>query len=142
MPNYRKLPKVIEAIQYTQNIKDAFWFSEDGSLDIPDWLQDASELPVHRLGSISLVADQTTIHTLEGFVTVSLDDYIIQGIAGEIYPCKPDIFAASYEMVMSEVDLRKLLGLDELDPKIGQSIDTHDGTWVREGDQFIFKANP
>ena len=37
------------------------------------------------------------IHTLEGVMLVSREDWVIQGVAGEFYPCKPDIFAATYE---------------------------------------------
>ena len=37
------------------------------------------------------------IHTLEGVMVADPGDYIIKGIQGEIYPCKPDIFAATYE---------------------------------------------
>lgn len=39
------------------------------------------------------------IHTLEGDHRADIGDYIIRGIAGEFYPCKPDIFAATYEHV-------------------------------------------
>ncbi len=39
------------------------------------------------------------IHTLEGSMVIGDDDYIIQGVKGEIYPCKPDIFEATYEPV-------------------------------------------
>ena len=39
------------------------------------------------------------IKTLEGDMIVSERDYIIKGIAGEFYPCKPDIFKATYEEV-------------------------------------------
>lgn len=39
------------------------------------------------------------IRTLEGDMKVSLGDYIIRGVQGEFYPCKPDIFAATYEPV-------------------------------------------
>lgn len=39
------------------------------------------------------------IHTLEGNVVASPGDYVIKGVAGEFYPCKPDIFEATYELV-------------------------------------------
>lgn len=39
------------------------------------------------------------IPTLEGLMTASIGDYIIKGVQGEFYPCKPDIFAATYEPV-------------------------------------------
>lgn len=37
------------------------------------------------------------VHTLEGWLKVSIDDWVIKGIKGEFYPCKPDIFEATYE---------------------------------------------
>lgn len=43
---------------------------------------------------------EITIHTLEGDMTASKGDYIIKGINGEFYPCKPDIFAKTYEEVI------------------------------------------
>ena len=43
-----------------------------------------------------------TIDTLEGVMTASEGDFIIRGVKGELYPCKPDIFAATYEAVDSE----------------------------------------
>lgn len=42
------------------------------------------------------------IYTLEGDMHVSAGDYIIKGVAGEFYPCKPDIFAQTYELVTWE----------------------------------------
>jgi len=43
--------------------------------------------------------EQLWLGTLEGVYKVTFDDYIIQGVKGELYPCKPDIFAATYEKV-------------------------------------------
>jgi hypothetical protein len=43
----------------------------------------------------------TVIATLEGAMKVSLNDYIIKGVKGEFYPCKPDIFEMTYEPVQS-----------------------------------------
>lgn len=43
--------------------------------------------------------EEVTINTLEGVMTASPGDYIITGVKGEIYPCKPDIFAQTYERV-------------------------------------------
>lgn len=44
--------------------------------------------------------DQTvTIQTKEGLMTASKDDYIIRGIQGELYPCKPDIFEKTYDIL-------------------------------------------
>lgn len=74
MPKFRKKPVVIEAIKY----------DVEGKL-IPGVLFD-------RLG-------QAYIKTLEGEMNVSVGDWIITGIKGEKYPCKPDIFEETYEAV-------------------------------------------
>lgn len=42
---------------------------------------------------------ETTIHTLEGDMRAEVGDYIITGVKGEVYPCKPDIFELTYEPV-------------------------------------------
>ncbi len=75
---FRKRPVVIEA-----------WHNEKGN-PIPDWIQGRG---VGGAGGI------LTLVTLEGVMTASPDDWIIQGIKGEIYPIKPDIFAATYELL-------------------------------------------
>lgn len=74
----------------------------------PGWFQDkvtAGDITVHRIGEIgqglSLFDHSKTyciIKTLEGDMTGNYGDYIIKGIKGEIYPCKPDIFEATYEL--------------------------------------------
>ncbi len=80
---YRKRPVVIEAVEF------------DGSLDrgIEAWLGDQFEtwLPLGQ------GFWKVEIRTLEGNVTASPLDWIIRGVQGEFYPCKPGIFAATYE---------------------------------------------
>ncbi|EQA7786815.1 hypothetical protein ACX818_001409 [Acinetobacter baumannii] len=49
------------------------------------------------------LAEGLKISTLEGTMTASLNDYVIQGAKGEYYPCKPDIFEMSYDVVWSEL---------------------------------------
>lgn len=49
--------------------------------------------------------EEEIIHTLEGDMVASVGDYIIVGLKGERYPCKPDVFLASYEEVDEEVPL-------------------------------------
>lgn len=76
---YRKKAIIIDAIQFTGDnyrecknfIKDDF----DNTLDYPN------------------------VRTLSGTVNVEKNDFIIRGIKGEIYPCKPDIFEATYEII-------------------------------------------
>ena len=77
---YRKKPVVIEAIQWTGENYEAVasFIGED--------------LPQSDDGECLY------IETLEGTHCASPDDYIIKGIKGEFYPCKPDIFEATYEL--------------------------------------------
>lgn len=86
---YRKKPVVIEAFQL-------------GIDYIPDWFMDAvtaNEVILHGLSSgFDRVPDTNAdIHTLEGWHHANYGDYIIRGVKGEIYPCKPDIFQMTYE---------------------------------------------
>lgn len=77
---FRKKPMVIEAVLWTgENIKEVF--------DFMGWENSHN------------VSDRMVIHTLEGDVTANAGDYIIKGVKGEFYPCKPDIFAATYDLV-------------------------------------------
>lgn len=87
---YRKKPVVIEAVQWRYS----------GIKDWPAWLSDAFARSSDSPGSFFRGDDERfRIHTLEGFHIVNDGDYIIRGIKGELYPCKPDIFAATYEAV-------------------------------------------
>lgn len=81
---YRKKPVVIDAIQF------------DGTDKSVDWL--LSELIA---GNISRNCGHVYIKTLEGIMTANIGDYIIKGVQGEFYPCKPDIFEQTYENVES-----------------------------------------
>jgi len=84
---YRKKPVVIEAFRYDGDLID-----RGGNYYVPPWAAEA-----HVNGILFFVADELQVKTLEGEMTASVGDYIIQGINGELYPCKPDIFAKSYE---------------------------------------------
>ena len=85
MAKYRKKPVVIEAIQWTgDNINDVVRpFLEEDSNQIIEYSKEKG----------------LYIHTLEGKMFAQVGDYIIQGIHGEFYPCKPDIFEQTYEPV-------------------------------------------
>lgn len=86
---YRKNPVVIEAFQYDGDFK-----KQDGDFYIPDWAEKAYEQDILIFRGADLF-----VKTLEGEMLVGLDDYIIKGVQGELYPCKPDIFEATYEIV-------------------------------------------
>lgn len=81
MAKFRKKPVVIEAIQYTgDNTKEVKEFSGG-------------------IISKSTCYSNLTIPTLEGNHVAKVGDWIIKGVKGELYPCKPDIFEQTYEVV-------------------------------------------
>ena len=86
---YRKKPVVIEAYQWQGD------FVVNGVNEAPIWLQNAQEQGVVYFKD----QGELYIHTLEGEHHASVGDYIIQGVDGELYPCKPDIFEKTYEKV-------------------------------------------
>ena len=79
--NFRKKPVVISAILYIgdRNFNEVRAFV-------------GNDLPLHRLGDGKL-----GLPTLEGVMEASPGDWIIRGVKGELYPCKPDIFEMTYE---------------------------------------------
>ena len=81
---YRKLPVIIEALKY----EDTF----DCCLQVDTWTGNV-------VRPIFINPGICQIETLEGVMTVSEGDYIIKGVNGEFYPCKPDIFEKTYELV-------------------------------------------
>ena len=86
---FKKKPVVIEAVRVTSDILSA----SDAAL----WC--GGEIVNYRAGDGEGEAyfDGIAIHTLEGTMQANLGDWIIKGVQGEFYPCKPDIFAATYE---------------------------------------------
>lgn len=86
---YRKKPVVIEAMQVLYDLRN--------HVEIRRWAEsttpEGEEIPV----SITAFDSQIVIHTLEGDMRATIGDWIIRGVQGEFYPCKPDIFAATYE---------------------------------------------
>ncbi len=99
MTQFRKKPVVIEAFQITRETRAS-------NADWPSWLHEAWLKEHAEPGSLypsqhpnSDGTDELKIHTLEGDHLVSFGDWIIQGVKGELYPCKPDIFEATYDAV-------------------------------------------
>lgn len=94
---YRKKPVVIEAFQYDGDLK-----GKDGNYYVPDWAVKAFEDGVLHYplpGSPLHPPCELYVKTLEGDMHVSIGDYVIRGVNGELYPCKPDIFEKTYEAV-------------------------------------------
>jgi len=90
MPMFRKKPVVIEAVL----VRTALDNSAHNWQRLPEWLRDAYEG-----GLIVFAPNCVHIGTKEGNMTGNIDDWIIRGVKGELYPCKPDIFEATYEPV-------------------------------------------
>ena len=94
---FRKKPIVIEAFEMTREHRAT-------NMDWPNWMHQAWQLDRETAGSLYPTEDSTgddtlSIGTLEGQHLVSWGDWIIKGISGELYPCKPAIFMATYESV-------------------------------------------
>jgi hypothetical protein len=80
MPKFRKKPVVIEAMQLTpEAVGDVVRFC-------------GGTIKSHPLTGV-------VIETLEGNMLADVGDWVIKGVKGEFYPCKPDIFEATYEPV-------------------------------------------
>ncbi len=86
MGDFRKKPVVIKAFRFLVD-------------PIPDWFLDAVDS-----GTVIMDTEegQCTIKTLEGKYSGLRGEYIIQGVQGELYPCKPDIFEATYDVVIPD----------------------------------------
>ena len=91
MSFYRKRPVVIEAVQLTSELALAALLREQPG---PFGLSVSGDFHPERR---ELYKAWVGITTLEGVMRADLNDWIIKGVKGELYPCKPDIFAATYE---------------------------------------------
>ena len=102
---YRKKPVIVEAFQMTKeaSAKPETW---------PEWLIEAEKKNPQEEGALwmessgpvegvytlnDIMENEYKINTLEGSMQVSWGDYIIQGVRGELYPCKEEIFLATYD---------------------------------------------
>lgn len=137
---YRKRPVVVEAIQ---------WNAPDTN-GMPIWVRDCKDHPMVRptdymeifnlLGTSGCSSDSNmwswevmgVIDTLEGKHVVTPGDFIIKGVDGEYYACKPDIFWKTYDKVeiKEENDMKKYVkfvysqeGIDELKTFAGDAVD-------------------
>jgi hypothetical protein len=97
MIKYRKKPVIVEAVQLSdKNIFEVVSFIEGKKPDIKSNMA-ADKWDSYERGV--LANKRILIETLEGDMFASMGDYVIKGVQGEFYPCKPDIFAATYEAV-------------------------------------------
>lgn len=86
---YKKKPIIIEAVKWDGNRVS----------EVTDWISEAlDKMVIIRYGN------EVRVKTLEGVMKVSPGDYIIKGVNGELYPCKPEIFEKTYETVNENKD--------------------------------------
>ena len=104
---YRKKPVVIEAFQFTKKRAENCY--NECYIDVPDWFIVAlKKIFRYEEGAVLIDKVETsptdntktyigTIKTLEEDHTASVNDWIVKGVKGELYPVKPDIFKMTYE---------------------------------------------
>ena len=91
MPKFRKKPVVIEAVQ---------WDGTDEAFEQVKQLAGSTFVDRHRhVDDLGNRYQTLNIPTLEGDMDANIGDWIIRGVKGEVYPCKPDIFEQTYEEV-------------------------------------------
>lgn len=97
MSKYKKKPVVIEAFKYDGDLENS-----KGEFYVPKWAVEAYKRGDMYFDSLDSNSPPTElfIKTLEGIHHASVGDYIIMGIKGELYPCKPDVFEQTYEEVI------------------------------------------
>lgn len=103
MPRFRKKPVEIDAVQWNVNGEQLGRECKDHpAVRGTSYTEVAKLLGTSGCSNDAVMWDWSRmgiIETLEGFHVVTPGDWIITGIKGEVYPCKPDIFAATYEPV-------------------------------------------
>lgn len=108
---YRKVPVMVEAVQLTgerqQLLRAMVAAPEASAAWVPPWLHVALHLPQGAEGAVYFVKppdrpSPLVVRTREGVVAIEPDAWLIQGVAGELYPCRPEVFAVTYEAVVSD----------------------------------------
>lgn len=104
---YRKKPTVVEAMQLTN----------ENLLEVKEWCN-GELVPNAETSGYDLY-----ISTLEGIMHADINDYIIQGVEGNFYPCKPDIFEKTYEVAsqQSQLDDNQQIVLEWLKNEISEN---------------------
>lgn len=110
---YRKIPVEVEAIQYDgtpETFARIFHWVEantEGAFDYVTGLHRATGKPVRSGIAVNPANGKMVIRTLEGDMTIEVDDWAIRGAVGEFYPCKPDAFDASFEKAGDHAEVFK-----------------------------------
>lgn len=98
MAKFRKKPVVIDAFE----VRELLHLAEHDFWSLPQCIRDAYDKV-----EVLFASDHIRVHTLEGTMRADRDDFILRGVKGELYPCKPDIFQATYEPVMTDKDAKE-----------------------------------
>lgn len=85
MKNYKKRPIIIQAVKWEGNNFDE--------------VQELDYNPSNRVRQSNVEEGKLLIVTLEGIMTATLGDWVVRGVEGELYPCKPSVFDSTYEDV-------------------------------------------
>jgi len=96
MPRFRKKPVVVDAIR----VKDIFHMAAHDWDGLPDWASKTHGIT--KGWTIQFAPPRIYINTLNGKVVADIDEWLVRGVTGELYPCKPDIFEQTYEAVEDE----------------------------------------
>lgn len=97
---YRKKPVIVEALQWNgNNVIDIYNFLEDKNVETQYEVNSEGKNFYIDFSRGQCVTGDLMIKTLEGAMKADIGDYIIKGVNGEFYPCKPDIFEKTYEEV-------------------------------------------
>lgn len=89
---FRKKPVVIDAWRTSALIRQAAKSLASDKMPVPILIE-------YDRGNLLFLSEGIDIKTLEGWMHADLTDWVICGVKGELYPCKPDIFEATYEKV-------------------------------------------
>lgn len=91
---YRKRPLAVHAIRVSE-VREGM--RNDAGQSLPRWLQRA-----RYTGDVIVAANVVRVLTPSGVALAHEDDWLIHGVKGEVYPCRPDVFAETYELVTAE----------------------------------------
>ncbi len=103
MPKFRKKPVIIEALQWTgKNEIEIYNFLENSNVSSSIDVKNEGKNFTIKFDNGPMQKGSLHIKTLEGDMKANINDFIIEGVNGEFYPCKPDIFEATYEKIEEE----------------------------------------
>lgn len=98
MKKYRKIPVIIEALQLTKlNVKEVYEFINVCQVDNSSCRMSSEKWDEYEMRVIKNGLPLKTLESNGETQIAGIGDYIIKGVKGEFYPCKPDVFALTYE---------------------------------------------